>query len=125
MKKVPKFHLIAADIAEKIVAGQYPVQTKLKGRSLLASIYQTSPETTRKALNLLVDAGVLSRKHRSGFIVMSKQKAKKYLEDVSIHRQGIHLYNDIKKHIVETREKLKELEKEIDNLRLFLLDKTD
>lgn len=125
MKTVPKYHLIAADIAEKIVAGQYPIHTKLKGRSLLASIYQTSPETTRKALNLLVDAGVLSQKNRSGFIVLSKQKAKKYLESVSIHRQGIHLYNDIKTHITETREKLKELEKEIDNLKDFLLDTTD
>jgi len=125
MKKVPKFHLIAADIAEKIVAGQYPLQTKLKGRSLLASIYQTSPETTRKALNLLVDADVLTRKERSGFVVISKQNAKKYLQGVNIHRQGIHLYNDIKRHIVETREKLKELEKEIDNLKLFLLDKSD
>lgn len=125
MKKIPKYHLIASDIAEKIVKGQYPLQAKLKGRSLLASIYQTSPETARKALNLLVDADVLSRKQRSGFVVLSKQKAKDYLENVNVHREGIHLYNDIKQHIHETREKLKDLEKEIDNLKNFLLDPND
>lgn len=44
-------------------------------------MFAVSPETTRKALNILADLHIVSVKHGSGAIVLSKQKAIDFLEN--------------------------------------------
>ncbi len=55
----PVYHQIAVDIAAKIVNGRYKEGERLHGRSTLASQYNVSPETIRKAVFLLQDMGIV------------------------------------------------------------------
>lgn len=71
---------IAQDITEKIISDEFPEGSILKGRSLLASIYNVSPETIRKAIQLLANEKILYVKHGVGVFVDSKAKALKYKE---------------------------------------------
>lgn len=73
---------IARDIAEKIVSGEFPEGSILKGRSLLASLYNVSPETIRKAVQLLANEKILFVKHGVGVFIDSRSKANKYLDSL-------------------------------------------
>ena len=50
---------IAIDIANKIINGDFNRGDKISGRSLLASRYNVSPETIRKAIAILKEANVV------------------------------------------------------------------
>ena len=52
-RTTPRYIKIAQDICGKILTGEYPEGTLLKGRSILGASYNVSPETVRKALNIL------------------------------------------------------------------------
>ncbi len=73
-----KYEKIAHDITEKIISGEFPEGSILKGRSLLASLYGVSPETIRKAVQLLSEEKILYVKHGVGVFVDSQAKAKEY-----------------------------------------------
>lgn len=79
--KSSKFQQIAVEVAKKIAIGDYPVGEKIKSRSTLAASFGVSPETTRRALNILADLHIVSIKHGSGAVVISKEKAIDFLED--------------------------------------------
>ncbi|MFD1774888.1 GntR family transcriptional regulator [Paenibacillus rhizophilus] len=59
MKKTG-YKSIALDIAGRIVSGEFPVNSKISGRSILAGKYQVSPETIRKAIGLLKEENIVS-----------------------------------------------------------------
>lgn len=83
----PRYQQIAVDLAERIVENRYKVGEKIHARSTLASTYNASPETTRKAINVLVDLGIMEVRHGSGAFVASKEKAK---ISIAISRCTIH-----------------------------------
>lgn len=70
-----KYQKIAISVAERIANGEYEVGDKLKSRTTIASTFNVSPETARKGLNILADLKILTLKHGSGAIVLSKEKA--------------------------------------------------
>ena len=74
----PRYQQIAVDLAERIVENRYKIGEKIHARSTLASTYNASPETTRKAINVLVDLGIMEVRHGSGAFVASKEKAKDF-----------------------------------------------
>ncbi len=80
MEKEAVYVKIAQDITDKIVSGEFPEGSILKGRSLLASLYNVSPETIRKAIQLLANEKILFVKHGVGVFVDSQVKAIKYKE---------------------------------------------
>lgn len=57
---MPMYHSIALDLAQRIINDEFPVGTKISGRTLLASHYNVSSETIRKAVALLKDTKVVS-----------------------------------------------------------------
>ncbi len=77
---LPRYQQIAVEIAERIVEGRYQVGEKLHARSTLATTFNTSPETTRKAINVLVDLEIMEVRHGSGAYVISKEKAQKFVD---------------------------------------------
>lgn len=77
---IPIYARIAMNIASRIVSGDLPEHTKIYGRSVMASEYGVSPETIRRALKLLEDMEIVNIKQNSGTIVLSKEKAKIYVE---------------------------------------------
>ncbi|MGX7013448.1 GntR family transcriptional regulator [Vagococcus silagei] len=76
---LPKYQQVAISICERIVDDRYPVGAKISARSTLASTFSVSPETARKAVNVLVDLKIVSTKHGSGVTVTSKSKAQSFL----------------------------------------------
>ncbi|WBW95684.1 TrkA C-terminal domain-containing protein [Oceanirhabdus sp. W0125-5] len=73
--EMPRYIKIAVDVAVRIHKGNLPQGVKLRGRSILASEYNVSPETIRKSMKLLDDTGVVEVCKGSGVIVKSKEKA--------------------------------------------------
>ncbi|MEG0286297.1 MULTISPECIES: GntR family transcriptional regulator [Vagococcus] len=78
--RLPRYQQVAIEIAERIVDNRYQVGEKIHARSTLATTFGVSPETARKAVNILVDLQIMEVKHGSGVIVASKSKAVNYLE---------------------------------------------
>ncbi|WEK54598.1 MAG: TrkA C-terminal domain-containing protein [Candidatus Cohnella colombiensis] len=79
MQEVTGYKSIALDIAERIVSGELPVQSKISGRSLLASQYHVSPETIRKAIGLLKDENIVSVSQGKEIVIVSDQNAYDYI----------------------------------------------
>lgn len=77
---LPRYQQIAVEIAERVVEGRYQVGEKIHARSTLASNFNVSPETARKAINVLVDLEIMEVRHGSGAYVSSKENAQKFVE---------------------------------------------
>ena len=79
---VPSQYLqIALDIARRIAKGELPEGQRVYGRSVMASEYNVSPETIRRALRLLADMKVVEVKPQSGVVVLSADSARRYIEN--------------------------------------------
>lgn len=87
----PLYSQIALDIASRIARDELKEKTKIYGRSVMSSEYGVSPETIRRSLKLLSDMEIVDVKHNSGAVVLSREKAIKYLERFN-SRVDIHLY---------------------------------
>lgn len=68
------------DLAKRISQNEFQVGDKLHARSKLASYYNVSPETARKAVTVLVDLDIVKVKHGSGFTVASTTLAREFVE---------------------------------------------
>lgn len=80
---IPVYEKIAIDIANRIYKGDFKIGEKLHGRSILASEYNVSPETIRKAIKLLEDVGILQSTKGSGIEILSKENALRYINKFS------------------------------------------
>lgn len=76
----PIYEKIALDIASRIVRGELKENSKIYGRSVMSSEYGVSPETIRRALKLLADMEIVNILHNSGTIILSREKAGRYIE---------------------------------------------
>lgn len=79
-ESLPRYVKIAHDICYRILSGEFKEGDTLKGRSMLASMYNVSPETIRKSINILADEGILEVKHGVGVFVDSIIRAKQYAD---------------------------------------------
>ena len=93
---VPSQYLqIALDLARRIAKGELAEGSRVYGRSVMASEYNVSPETIRRALRLLADMKVVEVKTQSGAVVLSADSARRYIEnfeesaDVRVLRQQL------------------------------------
>ena len=76
---IPTYKKIALDIANKIKQNSITEGEILHGRSTLASKYNVSPETIRRAVILLEDVEVVTTIKGKGILVLSKEKAVSFL----------------------------------------------
>jgi len=77
--KFSRYEEIALDLANAIYKGNYKEGEKLHGRSTLAGMYNVSPETIRRAIKLLEDVDVVQSSRGSGIIILSRDKAFRYI----------------------------------------------
>ncbi|HEL0247012.1 TPA: GntR family transcriptional regulator [Streptococcus equi subsp. zooepidemicus] len=108
-----KYQKIAISVAERIANGEYEVGEKLKSRTTIASTFNVSPETARKGLNILADLKILTLKHGSGAIVLSKEKAIDFLNQY----ESTHSIAVIKENI---RHNIREQEKAMEHLTVLV-----
>ncbi len=92
---LPIYHSIALDIAQRIINGDFPVGTKISGRSLLAGQYNVSPETIRKAISLLKDSAVVNVSQGKEVLVTSVDKAYHFIE----HHKSMHSVYSLKQDL--------------------------
>ena len=76
----PIYSRIALDIAVRITRGELKENSKLYGRSVMASEYGVSPETIRRSMKLLEDMKVVEVKQNSGVVVLSAENARLYVD---------------------------------------------
>ncbi|MEA4815449.1 MAG: GntR family transcriptional regulator [Lachnospiraceae bacterium] len=102
--ETPIYQKIAIKIAYDIANGKYSVGEKLSGRSTLASCYKVSPETIRRSVFLLQDLGILEIAKNSGVIVVSLEKAQKFVEQ---HKE-IKEIDSVREDVIEFGKKQRE-----------------
>jgi K+/H+ antiporter YhaU regulatory subunit KhtT len=118
---IPRYQQIAADIASKIVNGDYKVGEKVYARSHIASQYGVSPETARRAMCVLADLKIVEAEKGSGVEIVSFENAMAFAKQF----QNIETINSLKQSIMSSVERQK---KEMENFNHYLSEliaKTD
>lgn len=105
----PIYKQIALDIAGRIYNNDIKVGQKIHGRSTLASSYNVSPETVRKAVKLLEDMKVVSSSKGSGVTIISKDNAYNFINRF----HSIESVTSLKHDIESLMEEKKAIEKNI------------
>lgn len=98
------YRSIALDIAQRIINDEFPEGTKLSGRSLLASQYNVSPETIRKAISLLKEEHVVSVSQGKEITILSTQKSYLFIEHSKSSDSIYSLQQDAEKLLKKKRE---------------------
>lgn len=114
--RLPRYQQIAIEIAERIVDNRYQVGDKIHARSTLATTFGVSPETARKAVNILVDLNIMEVKHGSGVFVASKSKAVTYLEQYKDVQSIEEIKNDLFNSLARQKQELMDFTKQVDQL---------
>lgn len=104
-----KYQQIAISVAERIASGEYEVGEKLKSKTTIASTFNVSPETARKGLNILADLKILTLKHGSGAIVLSKEKAMEFINQYETTHSIAVIKENIRKNIHQQKQEMEEL----------------
>ena len=117
----PIYQQIAADIAAKIVDGRYDLGEKIYARSSLASQYNVSSETARRAICVLSDLEIVDVTKGSGVIISSYENAVKFVQ----HYNDIQSMNDLKKDILCSLERQKKESKFLCKCVSQIIDRTD
>ncbi|KDR95816.1 regulatory protein, gntR family [Peptoclostridium litorale DSM 5388] len=112
----PRYIKIAIDIAHRIYEGEFKVGDKLRGRSTLASEYNVSPETIRRAASLLQDMGVVNVSQKSGIFVISAERAHDFIGKFSEKNNIKKVRARLKSLRVQKEEIDKKIEESIDTL---------
>ncbi|MDA8228264.1 MAG: GntR family transcriptional regulator [Desulfitobacterium hafniense] len=100
-----RYQEIALDIAHSIMMGEYREGEKIHGRSTLAGRYNVSPETIRRAIAILQNAGVVMVSQGVGIIVTSKVMAEKFLR--SVNQKGeIQVFLEELKQLMDKRRQI-------------------
>lgn len=92
----PHYLQIALDLARRIARTELPEGSQLYGRSLLASEYNVSPETIRRAVRLLANMNVVAVKPQSGVVVLSIDSARRYIANFEETASEQALWNQLK-----------------------------
>jgi len=114
----PRYITIAMDIGERMVRGEYKEGQKISGRSTLAGLYNVSPETVRRALTLLQEAGMVKVVPGAGVFVHSVDAAREYLAESGQYKVIKEMQERLS-HLVVQRNKLNA---DIEHLTAELLD---
>ena len=84
----PIFLQLAEQLEEGILSGAYPEGSKVPSITEYATTYKINPATANKAINLLVNAGLLYKKRGIGMFVaegaraqLRKQRSEAFYQD--------------------------------------------
>lgn len=114
----PVYQQIAIDIANRIYSGEFQEGSRIFGRSTLASEYNVSPETIRRAMILLQDTNIVDVSHGSGIEVKSRAAAYDFIEKF----KDMNSINSLKNIISETIKKRRKLDDDLKNYIDKLVD---
>lgn len=113
---LPRYQQIAVELAERIADQRYQVGEKIHARSTLASNFNVSPETARKAINVLVDLGIMEVRHGSGAYVLSREKAQVYFEKYQDVQSVQEIKNEIQASVDQQKQELEHVTRLLNQL---------
>lgn len=116
-RNTPRYIKIAQDICGKILTGEYPEGTLLKGRSVLGASYAVSPETVRKALNILEKDKVVSSKRGVGVFVDSVLHAQEFANKWKAETQIKDKYANLEKLLDDQKTLQMKINAAIDDMK--------
>jgi K+/H+ antiporter YhaU regulatory subunit KhtT len=116
----PIYKKIAIDIANKIVKGDIREGEKISGRSVLASMYNVSPETIRRAVALLHESDVVSVAQGSGIEVLSVSAAEKFINRNKDNEHLIALKENIRGLLEQKRKIDEQIEKSLEEISDYI-----
>ena len=116
-RSTPRYIKIAQDVCGKILTGEYPEGTLLKGRSILGAAYGVSPETVRKALNILEKEKVVSSKRGVGVYIDSVLHAQEFANKWRAETQIKDKYATLEKLLIEQKELQTKINNAIDDMK--------
>lgn len=96
---IPRYQKIAVEIASKIANEEYVVGEKIFGRSFVASQYEVSPETARRAFCILSDLDIVAPEKGSGMYIKSRENALAFLKQFEERRTLDTIRDDITQSI--------------------------
>ncbi|WP_235426952.1 GntR family transcriptional regulator [Cohnella kolymensis] len=112
---------IALDIAQRIVSGEMPVNSKISGRSLLAGQYHVSPETIRKAMGLLKEEKIVSVSQGKEITIISSSKAYEYITKNNYLKSVYSLKQDLQMLLHEKQT----IDRRFESLLVEIIDASD
>lgn len=103
--ELARYQEIALDIAHAILLGEYRAGEKIHGRSTLAGRFKVSPETIRRAIAILQNAGVVIVNQGVGVRITSKAMAEKFLR--SFDQKGeIQIFQEELRQLMDQRREI-------------------
>ncbi|SEP10091.1 TrkA C-terminal domain-containing protein [Propionispora vibrioides] len=105
------YQSIALDLAKRIMNEEFPVGSKISGRTVLASQYSVSPETIRKAIAILKEANIVSVSQGKEIIVLSSQQACYYVRHHEEMVSAYSLSQELEALMIEKEENDKQFRK--------------
>lgn len=124
LKKSSRYRKVAADIAAKVVNGQYQVGDRIYARSSIANQYSVSPETARRAIALLSDMGVVEVTKGSGVVIKSCENARNFLKQsmeidtlTDLKRAAINMVNSLSQDSERVKATVERLVQQTDQFR--------
>jgi K+/H+ antiporter YhaU regulatory subunit KhtT len=105
-----RYEQIALDLALRIIREEYQIGERISGRSTLAGRYKVSPETIRRAVALLEDAGVVETIAGTGIVIKSKQAAEDYFQAF----QGEKAMANLQEKLTQLMESRRRLDHEVE-----------
>lgn len=112
----PRYMNIALDIAGRICNGEFKEGDRIFGRSTLASEYNVSPETIRRAINLLEDMQVVMPTQGSGIHISSLSNAYSFLKKFQNKDTIRSLKNEIKTLLSQKKDIENAINEKIDTI---------
>lgn len=114
----PVYAQISLDLAAKIASGKLAEGEKISGRSGLAGLYRVSPETIRRAVQLLEDIDIVRTRAGSGIFVVSREQALTYVK----RHQAMTGFREIRDEINQLVRQKEDIEARIKHLIVQLED---
>ncbi|RED89190.1 MULTISPECIES: TrkA C-terminal domain-containing protein [Cohnella] len=112
---------IALDVAQRIVSGDFPLSSKISGRSILAGQYHVSPETIRKAIGLLKEEGIVAVSQGKEVRVISNDRAFEYITKNDYFKSVYSLKQDLQILLEEKRK----IDRKFDSLLSEIIEASD
>lgn len=115
---IPRYLKIAVDFSARIASGDITEGEKLKGRSVLSTEYNVSPETIRRAMSILSDKKVVEIVLGSGIVISSKENAIQFLKNFKDSES----VREMRMKLSQMIEKRRDMDEEINLLTKQIID---
>lgn len=112
----PRYMNIALDLAGRICSGELKEGHRIFGRSTLASEYNVSPETIRRAVDLLEDMRVVNSSQGSGIYISSQNNAYSFVKKFQNKETIRTLKNEMKELILQKKNIENTINEKIDKI---------